>query len=50
VGSVGFAVERIEVVPVVGDVDAHFLGLCDGRPDGFIGSVLRMKLDCNADT
>ncbi len=44
-----FAVQRIEVVPVEDDVDAHVLGTEDRVADLGVVGVLGLELDANSD-
>ncbi len=48
VGPIGVAVERIEVVPVEEDVDAHLLRRRHGVADRAVVGLLRVKLDGDA--
>ena len=47
--AVGVAVQRVEVIPVVDDVNAEFFGLGHSTADVTVLGVLRMKLDGNTD-
>ena len=47
--ALGVAVQRVEVVPVEGDVDAEVLGLGDRAADGGVVGVLRLELDSDPD-
>ena len=49
VGAVAVAVQRVEVVPGVGDVIAHGLGVDDGPAQAAIVTVLGMELGGDAD-
>ena len=47
--SIGVAIQRLEVIPVVNDVRAHLLG-CEHRPAyGRVVGMLRMDLDGDSD-
>jgi hypothetical protein len=50
VRAVGVAIQREEVVPVEGHVDAHVLAASDGVADVTVArGVLRLELDTDAD-